>query len=205
MKKGLLLALMCVVFVSSSAQNAIGIKAGVNLASMTEDIEGEFGDGWSAAIHPVLTASIIGKVELSYTVNLTLELGLAQRGLKADYDKAGTEGEVSLTFNQIQFSPGVAFNVSDEFSIGIGPYVGYATKAKISAKRSEGGVEESQSVDEDFEDEQKLDYGANLNLNYLIDDAFLISTGYSLGFMDYSAGESSDSDRVRNSGIMVSI
>ena len=46
----------------------------------------------------------------------------------------------------------------------------------------------------------------NINLNYLIDDAFLISVGYSLGLKDYNA-EFNDEylDPLTNSGIMISI
>ena len=199
MKKGLLLVLMCVVFVSGSAQNAIGIKAGVNFASMTVDLEDEFGEGVSKAINPLLTASIISKIELSYAVDLILELGLVQRGLKFDYYEDGFKGEIRTTFNQIQFSPGLGFNLSDQFSLAIGPYLGYATEAKVIAKYSGEELEESET----FADDRKFDYGANLNLNYLIDDAVLISTGYTLGLMDYSKGESSEP--TRNTGIMISI
>ena len=203
MKKGLLLVLMCVVFVSGSAQNAIGIKAGVNFASMSLDLEDEFGEGVSTAINPLLMASIISKIELSYAVDLILELGLVQRGYKVVADEDGFEAELITTFNQLHFSPGLGFNLSDQFSLGIGPYIGYATKFKDTLKFSEEGIEESEIYKEDFEDDNKFDYGANFNLNYLIDDALLITTGYSLGIMDYYEEESSYS--VRNTGIMISI
>ena len=49
----------------------------------------------------------------------------------------------------------------------------------------------------------------NINLNYLIDDAFLISAGYSLGLKDYNAEfndeYNADLDPLTNSGIMISI
>tara|TARA_Y100000385_G_C12937575_1_gene569538 strand:+ start:245 stop:892 length:648 start_codon:yes stop_codon:yes gene_type:complete len=209
MKKLFLLLAMSSICICSSAQNAFGIKAGVNLASMSFDVDDEFGSDWNKDIHPLLTASILGKIELSYTANLTLELGLAQRGFKVSYDEDGQEADASVTINQIQFSPGIAFNASDEFSIGFAPYIGYATQQQSKVSFDPDPFDESDTDTSDLDDESKLDYGLNVNLNYLIDDSFLISAGYSLGLKDYNAHNNEeydlDLDPLTNSGIMISI
>ena len=190
--------------ICSSAQNAFGIKSGVNLASLS-GFDDELSDDFDAAVYPLLSVSIVGKIELSYSANLMLELGLVQRGGKWSMDENGVEGEVSVNFNQIQFSPSIAFNVSDEFSIGFGPYLGHATEftAKGSASFI-GGETESYEETNGFEKENELDYGVNVYFNYLIDDSFLISAGYSKGLMDYNS-EYVDADVSNNSGIVISV
>ena len=199
MKKLLLLLTMSTIFLFSSAQNSFGIKAGVNLATMSLD-EDDFTDGIDKALHPVITVSVLGQIELSYTANLTLELGLVQTGIKTSDDD---DNYSSLTYNNVRFSPGIAFNASDEFSIGFGPYLSYLLNGKM--KYHYDGDTDSETISaDDIDDEMKLDYGLNVNFNYLINDAFLISTGYSLGLKDYNA-EYDDGDRLTNSGIMISI
>lgn len=130
MKKLLLLLALSSIYVCGFAQSSFGIKTGVNLASMSLDAEDNLGQGWDKAIHPVLSASVLGKIELSYTTNLMLELGLVQRGARFKAEESGLEGEISQTANQILFSPQIAFNASDEFLISIGPYIGHASKVK---------------------------------------------------------------------------
>lgn len=198
----LLLAMSCICFYSNG-QSSFGIKAGVNLASMS-GLEDDLDDGFDAAIHPLVAASIVGKIELSYSANLLLELGLVQRGARFTIDDSGAEGDLSLTFNQIQFSPSIAFNVSDEFSIGFGPYIGHATEFTTKGSVSYDGDTESYEEDNDFEKENEIDYGVNVSFNYLIDDSFLISAGYSKGLMDYNS-EYEGADVSNNSGIMISV
>jgi len=194
---------MSSICICSSAQNAFGIKSGVNLASLS-GLDDDLVDGFDAAVYPLLAASIVGKIELSNSANLMLELGLVQRGGKWSMDENGVEGEVSINFNQIQFSPSIAFNVSDEFSIGFGPYLGHAKEFTAKVSAGYDGETESSEETNSFEKENEIDYGVNINFNYLIDDSFLISAGYSQGLMDYNS-EYDKADVSNNSGIMISV
>ena len=199
MKKLLLLFTIGTISICSFAQATFGIKSGVNLASMSFDYSDDY---YEAALHPLLTSSLVSNIELSYSTNLTLELGLVQTGAK-EVNEDDSDDFDSFTWNNIRFSPGIAFNASDEFSIGIGPYISYFLSGKY--KSGYDGDVDSESIDaDDIADEDKVDYGLNLNLNYLIDDTFLISAGYSLGLKDYNA-DYDDSDPLRNSGIMISV
>jgi len=207
MKKTLLILAISFFTICVSAQTAFGIKAGVNLATMNFDIEEEFlGEYWDRDIHPILTASVLGQIELSYSTNLTLELGLVQRGLKVSFEEGNNSSSIEQRFNQIQFSPGIAFKVLDEFSFGFGPYIGYASKAKIKLEVTIDGDTISSEEDYDLEDEEKLDYGLNANLNYLINNVCLISAGYSLGLKDYNEQyDDSSLDPLKNRGVMLSV
>ena len=127
-----------------------------------------------------------------------------QKGFKIKISEGGNDGEVSMTFNQIQFSPGIAFNASDEFSIGLGPYIGYAAKYKVKSKITIDGDNDTSTDTDDFDDEEKLDYGVNVDLNYVSYNGLLLSAGYSLGLKDYNA-EYDDADKLTHSGIMISI
>lgn len=202
MKKLLLLFTMSAISICSFAQATFGIKSGVNLASMSYDAP----SGTDRALHPLLTNSFVSHIELSYSANLTLELGLVQTGSKL-IDEENSDF-ISETYNNVRFSPGIAFNASDEFSIGVSPYISYLLSGTYKIEL-DGETDTETLTGDDFDDEQKLDYGLNINLNYLIDDAFLISAGYSLGLKDYNAHDNEeydlDLDPLTNSGIMISI
>lgn len=204
MKKLVLLFTISTISICSFAQATFGIKSGVNLASMSLDLDDS---GVEFGLHPVLSASLVSHIELSYSTNLTLELGLVQTGYKL-VEKEDSDNWYSETMNNIRFSPGIAFNASDEFSIGISPYISYLLSG--SGKSEYEGESESDTYQaDDYDDEFKLDYGLNVNLNYLIDDTFLISAGYSLGLKDYNAEFNdeydADLDPLKNSGIMISV
>ena len=203
MKKLLLLLALNSIYVCSYAQSAFGVKAGVNLATMSLDMD-DFGDQVDKTLTPVISASLLGHIELSYAANLTIELGLVQTGAKIKAE----DDFLKETINNIRFSPGIAFNVSDQFLIGFSPYVAYAMNGKYEEKAD--GVTTSETIKgSDFDDEMKVDYGLNCNLNFISNSGFLVSAGYSLGIKDFNAyynEEYNDNlDPLRNSGIMISI
>lgn len=201
MKKIILVFALSFITIIGSAQNAFGFKAGVNFASMTMEVP----DDWDRELNPLISVSAIGQFELSYGVNLSLELGLAQRGDKIGYSQQGVEAMSKAYINQIVFSPGIAFEASDAFSFGFGPYLGYASTGKSKYTFSDGSIDESNEEDVNLDDDEKLDYGVNVNLNYLLNDVFLISGGYSLGLKDYNAHyDNSDLEALMNRGVMIS-
>ena len=104
MKKLLLLFTMSCICFYSYGQSAFGIKAGVNLASESVDLDDLEAD---KAIHPLITASILGHIELSYSANLTLELGLVQTGVKLVPSDNDIDASYKSILNNIRFSPGI--------------------------------------------------------------------------------------------------
>lgn len=206
MKKTILLLTAAVALGASLSAQVFGVKAGVNMASMS---------GYeNTQMEPLITAAGIAEFEISYGVNFTLEAGLTQRGGSYDsvtsYDILGIENSttssITTTFNQIVVSPGVAFLVSREFSIGLAPYVGYASTQTVTSNTDQIDIAPLPVVSgstQDFHEDNKLDYGVNLNLNYVIRDALLLSGGYSYGLKDYALLEGAD--RSSNNGIMFSV
>ena len=204
MKKSLLFIALITMASTVSAQ-VFGIKAGVNLASMTLDIDEEFGDDVEKSIFPLLNISAIGAFELSQTVDFTLEIGLIQRGMKISMDDGEFEGSFTSTFNQFMFSPGIAVKPVQNCSIGFGPYIGYANKLKSTESFTDGTDSEETTYREEFDEDEKIDYGLNLSLNYLINDTFLISGGYSLGLKDYYEDSDYDEGSLMNRGVLLSV
>jgi len=204
MKKSLLFIALITMASTVSAQ-VFGIKAGVNLASMTLDIDEEFGDDVEKSIFPLLNISAIGAFELSQTVDFTLEIGLIQRGMKISMDDGEFEGSFTSSFNQFMFSPGIAVKPAQNCSIGFGPYIGYANKLKSTESFTDGTDSEETTYREEFDEDEKIDYGLNLSLNYLINDTFLISGGYSLGLKDYYEDSDYDEGSLMNRGVLLSV
>lgn len=185
MKKTILFLALAAMGSTLSAQ-VFGVKGGVNMASMS---------GVDAATPQVLiSGAALASFELSYEMDLTVEVGLTQRGY-------GHEVLGDMSFNQIVVSPGVAYNVSDALSVGVAPYVGFASSyTGTSTEMSLTGVTSTEE-EMDFSDDDKMDYGVNLNLNFVLNDAILLSGGYSYGLKEYNA----DIMPMKNNGIMVSV
>ena len=129
MKKILSIFLLCFCL-SASAQNAFGIKAGVNLGSMTID-DSRYYISKNKKIYPLLSASLIANIDISRRTNLMFELGLIQRGYmeegNADSYEVG-DYRSTLTFNQIQLSSSLLLKITDQLALGFGPYIGYASE-----------------------------------------------------------------------------
>jgi len=197
MKKILFLTLSLFCILTLNAQN-IGLKFGLNLAGLNfgHDLQSQF-DAVDAESKTMmgLTGGVSFAFELSETVDLDVGLSFTQRGntwLIPSFIGDGND-ELSRTLNFIDIAPLFKFNYAGDFSVLIGPYVGYAISGTDDVYEIDNALNYTIVTEpiEDFEAAEinTLDYGLNFGASYVINDVVDIRAGYSLGFANLNAAE----------------
>ncbi|MEA5256329.1 porin family protein [Arcicella aquatica] len=170
MKKTFLLILSLIAFsYASKAQTRFGIKGGVNFANTTNSIGGISVSGSS------ITSFHVGGVlesRLSERVFIQPNLLFSQKGTSIEISGLGSGKD---TYSYLELPVNVLYEVADYFTLGGGPYLGYA----LSAKTTSGGV--SQDIEFGAGGMKRLDYGLNFTAGYEVIDGLTISANYSLG------------------------
>ena len=204
MKKILFLTLSLFCIFNLNAQN-IGLKFGLNLAGLNfgHDLQSQF-DAIDAESKTMmgLTGGFSFAFELSETVDLDLGLSFTQRGTTwsiPSFTGDGTIDELSRTLNFIDIAPLFKFNYAGDFSVLIGPYVGYAISGTDDVYEIDNALNYTIVTEpiDDFEAAEinTLDYGLNIGASYVINNAVDIRAGYSLGFANLNAEDQEDEDR----------
>jgi hypothetical protein len=197
MKKILFLTLSLFCILTLNAQN-IGLKFGLNLAGLNfgHDLQSQF-DAVDAESKTMmgLTGGVSFAFELSETVDLDVGLSFTQRGNTWSIPSFIGDGndELSRTLNFIDIAPLFKFNYAGDFSVLIGPYVGYAISGTDDVYEIDNALNYTIVTEpiEDFEAAEinTLDYGLNFGASYVINDVVDIRAGYSLGFANLNAAE----------------
>ena len=197
MKKILFLTLSLFCILTLNAQN-IGLKFGLNLAGLNfgHDLQSQF-DAVDAESKTMmgLTGGVSFAFELSETVDLDVGLSFTQRGNTWSIPSFIGDGndELSRTLNFIDIAPLFKFNYAGDFSVLIGPYVGYAISGTDDVYEIDNALNYTIVTEpiEDFEAAEinTLDYGLNFGASYVINDVVDIRAGYSLGFVNLNAAE----------------
>ena len=119
-----------------------------------------------------------------------------QKGAKEDggslYDY-----DAELIMNYLDIGINGLFHINDELALAIGPYMGYAASGNIKATIA--GDTESASIS-DWDDINRVEFGANLGAIYNINDLLHLDVRYGLAFTDMKQDVS-----LRNSSIQIGV
>jgi len=175
MKKIILTTLIAVLaMVSVSAQATFGIKGGVNFASiLNENIAGVKG-------RTSFNAGIVAEIETSSTTSFQAEIVYSGQGFSYEGGIIPDVGEAlkdTYKLNYLNIPLVFKYYVNDEFSIGVGPQVGFL----LSAKTDKGDVK----VDKYF---TAASFDVLFDLAYKFDNGFNLSARYNLGLTDIWKG-----------------
>ena len=174
MKKIMLTALVAVItMVSVNAQN-FGVKAGVNLASIT----GDETDGIDSrtAFH----IGVVAEFEISDKFSFQPELVYSSQGAKYSISESGYSYESTSKLDYLNLPLMAKYYVAEGFSIEAGPQVGILLSAKDEWEGSFGGLAESGT--DDIKDEvSSIDFGLNLGLGYKMESGLNFAARYNLG------------------------
>ncbi len=213
MKKVLLsLGAALLMAAGAQAQVSYGIKAGVNLAKMSNFDNAKNNTGFY----------VTGFADLPVAPQFSIQPGvsLQNKGMKFNESETvgGIKGEITnktsimsleVPVNAVYYIPTGA---SGSVFLGAGPYVGFnlSGKNKWDVATSAGQWEGGKSGKEDIkfgskEDQMKVvDAGLNFMLGYKMSNGLLINAGYGLGLTNLSNVSGSDnkfSNRVLSFGI----
>lgn len=182
MKKSLLTFLVAFCALSAFAQLTGGLKAGLNLANFSGDVEG---NSMRIGFH----AGAYATFNLSDKIGLQPELLYNSVGSTIDSD--GTD--VDFVMNYISIPVMLLYNASENFNIQVGPQFGFLASAD--------GKAEGASVDiKDFFKGSDLGLNIGIGLNF---GKLNANARYCLGLSNIA--EDSGDDKVTNSVIQVGI
>jgi hypothetical protein len=185
MKKFLFAALMLFIVNGAFAQDVrVGLKAGGNLSTITNDSEAQMKFGFHVG----------GFLDFKFTDMLSLqpEVLFSMQGAKGTADGVSA----SLDLNYINVPVLLKINFGEGLSAEIGPQVGYLVSANASG--SYGGFSASRSIKDMCED---LDVTAIVGLSYTFAENFVISARYGFGLTAINV----EGEKPKNSVISLSI
>ena len=159
----ILLALVLGIAATASSQVRFGLKAGLNLANVTGDVEGT---------KSLATFMVGGQAEFGLAENIGLGVGLQLQGKGAKAD--GEDASINPMYLQV---PVYLTYRNSGFFAGVGPYVGFGLFGKSKFDGESVDLNFGSGIDDDF---SSLDFGAGLELGYEF-SSLRASASYSLG------------------------
>jgi len=202
-------------FFSANAQDAqFGVKAGVNLASLNGDNEGDISSRTSFHI------GAVAEFKISDKFSFQPELMYSAQGAKEEYKETYSGGgftytdeesaEIKLDYINIPLM--AKFYVAEGFSLEAGPQVGFLISAEeeyeFTETASDGTTTEvvTGSETEDVKDYVSgIDFGLNFGVGYKLDSGLNFGARYNLGLGNVNDAEGSDNYKIHNSVLQVSV
>ncbi len=194
----------CVIFALgiSVAQAQFGIKAGINLASLSQEpLESNFEDFKDKSILG-FQVGIIAELPIVDIFSIQPELIWVQKGGKATYTLLGNEVERRVTYNHIQIPVLAKIKATTEGeSFGLnffgGPFASFSLGGKVEIESPLGTIEEDIDYSDDDNLERRVDWGLTFGLGANL-GALFIDVRYDLGInnlLDEDASNNNNSDK----------
>lgn len=177
MKKiALTLITIIAITATTSAQIRFGIKGGLNLANQSFT-SSAFGEA-STSIRPGFYVGILLDAPVSESISIQPNLLFSQKGAIFNGTYSFTQ-----TFNYLELPVNVIYHINKKFTIGAGPYLGYALSG------TQSGSQNSINIEFGSGQARRLDFGLNALFGYEIIDGLVISANYSSGLSNiYDSG-----------------
>ncbi|MBA3985606.1 MAG: PorT family protein [Flavobacteriales bacterium] len=189
-------------FFSMQAQEArFGLKGGVNLANIVGDLENT-------------------DTRTSFHVGGVAEIPLAQDfffGPEILYSSQGTKSnetevvigetftsDITLKLDYITVPLMFKYYVADNFSLDLGPQVGFLISAKQEFETNSAGVISSGTLDVK-DSASGFDYGLNIGLGYRLQNGLFFQGRYNIGLANIYDSPNDDDAKAQNSVIQVSL
>lgn len=209
MKKLLFTAVVVFAFGVSSAQDMnFGVKAGLNVANLTGDIE----DANSLiGAH----AGVFAEFKISDKFSFQPELLFSMQGAKQKFSETEIIAGETYTYteeskeklNYINIPLMAKYYAAEKFSLEVGPQIGFLMSAKNDYEYTEtyAGVSYSESGSVDVKEFYKgIDFGLNFGVAYDFTENLLAGVRYNLGLSNINdVGDSNY--KIKNSVFQVSL
>ncbi len=176
MKKIILtLAVVFAIGIVNAQETKFGVKGGLNVASITNS------DGANSLIG--FHAGFFAAIKITEKFAIQPELLYSMQGVK--------DSDISLHLDYITIPIMAKYYVAKDFSLEVGPQIGFL----IAAKAKSGG--ESASVKEFF---KSTDFGVNFGVGYDFGENLILGLRYNLGLSqvlkDLDPGQSASKNAV---------
>jgi hypothetical protein len=209
------LGLLLTLFFIQPASAQLAIKAGINVASLSEEPAEENIEDFEEESILGFQAGLVAEIPISEGFAIQPELLWVQKGGRRLYELAGSSYEQSVTYNYVQVPvlAKVKAGETDGSGLGLyffgGPFVGYALNGKVEQDLTVAGVTTESEFDIEFDDEdnqRRIDWGASFGLGANL-GALFVDLRYDLGInnlLDDDAINNNDNDpylRTRGIGL----
>jgi hypothetical protein len=157
------------------AQDRSGVKAGINLSSITGDSDA------NKDLKAGLSVGVFTRLPLADMFAIQPELLYNSKGVKYNYDNVFVNGETKFKLHYIELPVKLVFEVTDNFDIQFGPYLSYLVQAKVESDAEVLGFFDISNDEElDRDHFNPFDYGLTGGINFNF-RPLLIGVSYSLG------------------------
>jgi hypothetical protein len=188
MKKFFLFLVLSGACLATSAQIKYGVKAGMNLANVSGDVEGN-------KMKLGINAGVFAKFSLTETISLQPELVLSTQGAKEKYSFEGISVDAKNNLTYLNIPVLAQYNTASGFFAETGPQFGFLISAK--AKSDEGK--------QDIKDGLKtIDLAWAFGAGYLTKSNIGFNARFNLGLSNIADVDGNDA-KMRNSVIQVGV
>lgn len=173
--------LLCATVTAQTEKIKIGIKAGLNISSLTFD-ESELESSKKTGF----TAGVMAEIPLAKNFAIQPELLYSQQGMKFSYSDAEVSNshyKSTVNLNYLNIPVMLKYYVAKGFSVQAGPQIGILLKANNNYQDNFLGYENR----EDFnlkEYSNGIDTSVNFGLGYQFKDKFYADARYNLSYSD---------------------
>jgi len=185
--------------VTSSNPVAFGVKAGMNVSSITND-SGLDDQGSKIGFN----AGVFANIPIASSFSIQPEVLYSQYGDKYDQTVLGTRYSSSRHLDYIAVPVMFQYNVIPNLYLEAGPEFGFMVNAKNKAKNETNNETISESGD--YKDSlNKFNFGIGIGAGYYFTDNIGITARYVAGLTDIAKDRPNGSDAIRNNLFQVGL
>jgi len=188
--------LVCATITAQTEKVKIGVKAGLNIASLTFD-ENELESSQKTGF----TAGIMAEIPLAKNFSVQPEVLYSQQGMKfsySDIDVANSSYESTITLNYLNIPIMLKYYVLKGLSVQAGPQIGILLKSNNKYQDNFLGYDNHENYNlSDYTN--AFDTSVNLGLGYQFKDKFYVDLRYNISYSDVFKEANSNGNYVINS------
>lgn len=188
--------LLCATITAQTEKVKIGVKAGLNIASLTFD-ENELESSQKTGF----TAGIMAEIPLAKNFSVQPEVLYSQQGMKfsySDIDVANSSYKSTITLNYLNIPVMLKYYVLKGLSVQAGPQIGILLKSNNKYQDNFLGYDNHENYNlSDYTN--AFDTSVNLGLGYQFKDKFYVDLRYNISYSDVFKEANSNGNYVINS------
>jgi len=188
--------LVCATITAQSEKVKIGVKAGLNIASLTFD-ENELESSQKTGF----TAGIMAEIPLAKNFSVQPEVLYSQQGMKfsySDIDVANSSYKSTITLNYLNIPVMLKYYVLKGLSVQAGPQIGILLKSNNKYQDNFLGYDNHENYNlSDYTN--AFDTSVNLGVGYQFKDKFYVDLRYNISYSDVFKEANSNGNYVINS------
>lgn len=188
--------LLCATITAQTEKVKIGVKAGLNIASLTFD-ENELESSQKTGF----TAGIMAEIPLAKNFSVQPEVLYSQQGMKfsySDIDVANSSYESTINLNYLNIPVMLKYYVLKGLSVQAGPQIGILLKSNNKYQDNFLGYDNHENYNlSDYTN--AFDTSVNLGVGYQFKDKFYVDLRYNISYSDVFKEANSNGNYVINS------